>query len=120
MVNRWLYSTNAKDIGTLYLIFALFSGLLGTLFSLVIRLELMGPGVQILQGNHQFFNVVVTAHAMLMVFYFIMPALIGGFGNLEKNTIDTKGIINRSENLNKSIGPYLAGLIEGDGTICVG
>ncbi|OLY77564.1 putative intron-encoded endonuclease aI5 [Smittium mucronatum] len=81
MVNRWLYSTNAKDIGTLYLIFALFSGLLGTLFSLVVRLELMGPGVQILQGNHQFYNVVVTAHAMLMVFYFIMPALIGGLGN---------------------------------------
>ncbi|PVZ96507.1 hypothetical protein BB558_007596 [Smittium angustum] len=65
MVNRWLLSTNAKDIGTL--------------FSLVIRLELMGPGIQILQGNHQFFNVVVTAHAFLMVFYFIMPALIGGF-----------------------------------------
>jgi heme/copper-type cytochrome/quinol oxidase subunit 1 len=56
MINRWLFSTNAKDIGTLYLIFALFSGLLGTLFSLVIRLELMGPGIQILQGNHQFFN----------------------------------------------------------------
>nr|WBU10767.1 cytochrome c oxidase subunit 1 [Malassezia cuniculi] len=78
---RWLYSTNAKDIGTLYLIFALFSGLLGTMFSVIIRAELSAPGVQLLGGNGQVFNVVITAHAFLMVFFLVMPALMGGFGN---------------------------------------
>jgi cytochrome c oxidase subunit 1 len=53
---RWLFSTNAKDIGTLYLIFALFSGMIGTAFSMLIRLELAGPGIQYLQGDHQLYN----------------------------------------------------------------
>jgi len=77
---RWLYSTNHKDIGTLYLIFAIISGLVGGVLSLMLRMELAEPGMQFFQ-SHQFFNVVVSAHGLIMVFFMVMPALIGGFGN---------------------------------------
>jgi cytochrome c oxidase subunit 1 len=77
---RWFLSTNAKDIGVLYLIFSLFSGLLGTAFSVLIRMELSGPGVQYIADN-QLYNSIITAHALLMIFFMVMPALIGGFGN---------------------------------------
>src|SRR6201986_712100 len=71
-------SSNAKDIGTLYLMFALFSGLIGTAFSVLIRLELSGPGVQYISDS-QLYNSIITAHAIVMIFFMVMPALIGGF-----------------------------------------
>lgn len=77
---RWFLSSNAKDIGTLYLMFSIFSGLVGTAFSVLIRLELSGPGVQFIADN-QLYNSIITAHAILMIFFMVMPALIGGFGN---------------------------------------
>ena len=77
---RWFLSSNAKDIGVLYLIYALFSGLIGTAFSVLIRLELSGPGVQYIADN-QLYNSIITAHAIIMIFFMVMPALIGGFGN---------------------------------------
>ena len=70
-VERWLWSSNAKDIGTLYLIFALYSGLLGTAFLVLIRLELSGPGVQYIADN-QLYNSIITAHAILMIFFMVM------------------------------------------------
>ena len=69
-MERWFLSSNAKDIGTLYLIFALFSGLIGTAFSVLIRLELSGPGVQYIADN-QLYNSIITAHAIIMIFFMV-------------------------------------------------
>lgn len=81
MIQRWLFSTNAKDISTLYLIFGLFSGLIGSSMSLIIRMELASPGVQILQNNNQLYNVLISGHGVLMIFFMVMPSLMGWAGN---------------------------------------
>jgi cytochrome c oxidase subunit I len=94
---RYVYSTNHKDIGTMYLIFAIFSGLLGGFLSLVMRMELQEPGIQIFHGlasmvysaegdaaldaGKHMYNVFVTGHGLLMIFFMVMPAMIGGYGN---------------------------------------
>ncbi|TQV83462.1 cytochrome c oxidase subunit I [Denitrobaculum tricleocarpae] len=82
---RWFCSTNHKDIGTLYLLFSIIAGLIGGAFSVLMRMELQNPGLDYFPGLSddpgQFWNVVITAHGLIMVFFVVMPALIGGFGN---------------------------------------
>ena len=77
---RWVYSTNHKDIGTMYIILSMVAALVGGLMSWAIRLELAEPGIQFIHDTH-FYNVLVTAHGFIMVFFVVMPAMIGGFGN---------------------------------------
>src|SRR5437879_10237497 len=77
---RYLYSTNHKDIGTMYFVFAICAGLIGGILSVVIRMELQQPGLQIFTSTHTY-NVFVTSHGLIMIFFTLMPAMMGGFGN---------------------------------------
>ena len=75
IIVRWLYSTNAKDIGTLYLGFAVFTGLIGTAFSVLVRLELSAPGSQYLAGDNQLYNVIATTHGIVMIYFMVVETL---------------------------------------------
>ena len=79
-VHRWLFSTNHKDIGTLYLIFSIVGGLGGGALSMIMRAQLLHPGSHIVESGTQW-NAIVTAHGLMMIFFSVMPGLIGGFGN---------------------------------------
>jgi len=74
---RWVYSTNHKDIGTMYIVLSMIAAFVGGLMSWYIRLELADPGLQFIHDT-QFYNVLVTAHGFIMVFFVVMPAMIGG------------------------------------------
>ena len=78
---RWIWTTNHKRIGIMYIFFGVFNGFLAVLLSMIIRLELAFPGDQILFGEYQFYNMVTTMHGVLMLFVVVVPILFGGFGN---------------------------------------
>lgn len=80
-IRRWFFSTNHKDIGVLYIIFSVLTGVIATTISVLMRMELGHPGNQVFEGNHQLYNVLITAHGLIMFFMVVMPVLLGGFGN---------------------------------------
>ena len=106
---RWFLSSNAKDIGTLYLIFALLAGLVGTAFSVLIRLELSGPGVQFIADN-QLYNSIITAHAIVMIFFMVKKYFIynSHFTFFRQVNNDNNGspLLSECDNNNGDHNPY--------------
>ena len=103
---NWFNSTNAKEIGTVYLIFAVFAGMIGTAFSVLIRLELSSPGVQFLSGDHQLFNVIISAHAFIMIFFMVNLLQKSSLIRLKKNN-NVKCFTQKvSTNLSKKVRYY--------------
>lgn len=107
-MTRWLYSTNAKDIGTLYLVFAVFAGMIGTAFSMLIRLELTSPGVQYINGDNQVYNVVITAHALIIIFFMVMLVYTSYNEGLFNITVKTKRYSTTSNQSKKNLDPNKA------------
>lgn len=123
-VNRWFNSTNAKDIGTLYILFGAFSGQIGSAQSQIIRMEQSSGGKVYQMGSNDDYNVIITGHGIVMIFFMVMPIQIGGFGKYIMQSKDRSEIEENNLNMldvtqQKRQGSYLAGLIEGDGTIIV-
>lgn len=146
---RWLFSTSHKDIAILYLIYGMIASMVATGMSVLIRMELASGNSQFFHENHQAFNVIVTGHAIAMIFLFVMPVLIGAFGKINYYllmiNVNTKNISkynlnisrttsrgynqtssgqikdkhNNNENISDNICAYLTGLIEGDGNIYI-
>jgi LAGLIDADG endonuclease/Cytochrome C and Quinol oxidase polypeptide I len=120
---RWFWSSNAKDIGILYLYIAIISGIIGLSLSVLMRMELAAPGVQYI-SNNQVYNTIITSHAILMIFFMVMPALIGGFGNFlmplmigGPDMAKEKGSPSKNTHNFEKFNSYLTGLFEGDGHI---
>lgn len=78
-LNKWIFTVDHKTIGSMYITFSIFAGIIGTLLSLIIRLELSTGNM--LEGDSQQYNVIVTAHGLIMIFFVVMPAMLGGFAN---------------------------------------
>ena len=127
-VTRWLYSTSHKDIAILYLGYGLIASMVGTGMSVIIRMELTNGNSQFFHGNNQAYNVLITGHAIAMIFLFVMPVIIGAFGEIRNiyksyyfnNITLLKRLMSNStfnNKLNNNLCSYLTGLIENNGII---
>ncbi len=129
---RWIYSTDARDIGMLYLINSGLAGLIGTTMSILIRMQLMDINQSAVLGlTNQMYNNIITVHAIVMIFFLVMPAMFGGFGNIflpiligsldmaKKKFKRYIGYIQNNNSNNKYFNSYLSGLWEGDGHIYI-